>query len=144
MKLQAKARLQAMRSMSFEKWRAEVLKLHKNAKFTYEDGSGPTYGDEGDWAAHTGPDMQADVIGAYSWQNDVCWIDDHGDFVEYGTEGTPVTGSLSDPTSDGVAFETLMDGADDAGTPLIQKLTNDDGGFEPAEEQPLLIDTLPI
>lgn len=52
--------------VDIEMWKSEILKDHPNAKFTKEDGSGKTYGEEGDWTAHTGPDMQADVVGVFT------------------------------------------------------------------------------
>lgn len=51
--------------------------------------------------------------------------------------------TLEDPVGSGVAFEALMDGAKDPGTPIIQQLTNDDGGFDEPEEQELLMHDLP-
>jgi hypothetical protein len=50
--------------------------------------------------------------------------------------------SLEDPTEDGVAFDTLIDGEEDE-EPVVQELTRDDGGFEEPREQELLIDDLP-
>lgn len=51
-------------------WKREVLKDHPEARFTKEDGEGSTYGERGDWTAHTGPDMQSDVVGTYSPNGD--------------------------------------------------------------------------
>jgi hypothetical protein len=51
--------LDAWKSAVKEAWGAKVT-------FTLEDGTGKTYGEEGDWTAHTGPDMQADVVGVYT------------------------------------------------------------------------------
>lgn len=47
----------------FEAWKAAVLRRYPTARFTVDDGQ--TYGDIGDWTAHVGPDMQADVVGVY-------------------------------------------------------------------------------
>lgn len=52
--------------MNFDQWRARVLELHPTAQFTLEDGSSKTYGELGGWTAHTGPDMQADVVGIFN------------------------------------------------------------------------------
>lgn len=146
MKLEAKQRLTNLPSMSFQKWKTAVLKRNPKAKLTYEDGSGKTYGDEGGWTAHVGPDMQADVVGTYSWENDLCWYSDgkKGEHKEFGTEGTPVKATLEDPTSTGQTFDLLVDGGPpDDHTPLVQRLTNDDGGVAPPEEQHLLNHDLP-
>lgn len=51
--------------MNFIDWQAAVRSHHPTARFTLEDGSGRTYGEEGEWTAHTGPDMQAHVVGTY-------------------------------------------------------------------------------
>ncbi len=42
----------------------------------------------------------------------------------------------------GLAFETLNDGLDSQEEPIVQELTHDDGGVEPAEEQELLMDDI--
>lgn len=145
MKLEAKQRLTAMKSMSFQNWKKAVLKTRPKSKFVYEDGSGKSYGEEGDWTAVDGPDMQADVTGTYSWEAGNCWVfNEAGDMEDYGVEGTPVKATLEDPTSTGQTFDMLVDGGPpDDHTPLVQRLTNDDGGVAPPEEQHLLNHDLP-
>ena len=112
MKLEAKNRLIAS-TLTLEQWKAAVSKKFPKAKFTLEDGSGSTYGEKGDWCAHDGPDMQADVVGVFT--PDFCSIEDE----EFASK---VEASLSDPISNGV------------------ELTHDDGGVEKAPEQELLMD----
>jgi hypothetical protein len=51
--------------MNIDQWRTRVLELHPTAQFTQEDGTGVTYGEKGSWTAHTGPDMQADIVGVF-------------------------------------------------------------------------------
>ena len=46
------------------------------------------------------------------------------------------------PTSTGVVFETLIDGDPSQHKPMVQEVTNDDGGIEPPDEQQLLIDDI--
>jgi hypothetical protein len=59
--------------ITFEQWKYEITAAHGvGTIFTYEDGSGISYGEPGDWTAHTGPDMQADVVGVFSPENDYC------------------------------------------------------------------------
>lgn len=72
-----------MLSLSLQQWKDKVLALHPHAQFTVEppNGSpnrGATYGEPGDWVAHTGPDMQADVVGVFV-PGDECWwlVNDH-------------------------------------------------------------------
>lgn len=50
--------------------------------------------------------------------------------------------STEDPIGDGAAFDMLIDGEseEDAGEPVVQKVTNNDGSVEPDPTQPLLID----
>jgi hypothetical protein len=48
--------------------------------------------------------------------------------------------STEDPISDGAAFDMLIDGDDEEDEPLVQELTNNDGGVEPPIDQPLLRD----
>jgi len=48
--------------------------------------------------------------------------------------------STEDPISDGAAFDMLIDGDDEEDEPVVQELTNNDGGVEPPTDQPLLID----
>ncbi len=87
MKLGAKTRLMASMALSLADWKSLVSKKHPKAKFTKENGSGKTYGEKGDWCAHTGPDMQADVVGVYSLGNEFCSvIGKDGDEVEYDTK----------------------------------------------------------
>ncbi len=52
--------------------------------------------------------------------------------------------SHADPTDDGVAFDTLVDGPVDDVEPEIQELTENDGSPNEPSEQSLLIDDLPI
>jgi hypothetical protein len=51
---------------------------------------------------------------------------------------------LENPLGDGVVFDTLVDGDPEVGKPLLQTLTDDDGGFSEPSEQPLLNDDLPV
>lgn len=136
MKIEAKQRLQAMRALSLKEWQAEVKKQHPNAKFTREDGSGKTYGDQGDWTAHTGNDMQADVVGTFTAT--ACWIARRdGDFDEY-----DVKASVANPLNDGVAFDTIVDGDPEDKKPLVQEFTDNDGGILPFDENLLLQDDI--
>lgn len=63
-------RLKEGTALTVDQWKQAVLKKHPKATFTKEDGTGKTYGEEGDWTAHTGPDMQADVVGVHSLNNE--------------------------------------------------------------------------
>ena len=130
MKLEAKNRLIAS-TLTLEQWKAAVSKKFPKAKFTLEDGSGSTYGEKGDWCAHDGPDMQSDVVGVFT--PDFCSIEDE----EFASK---VEASLSDPISNGVAFDTMVDGDPSQTEPEVQELTHDDGGVEKAPEQELLMD----
>ncbi len=49
----------------------------------------------------------------------------------------------ADIVSDGSAFETLTDGDPSQDEPIVQELTEDDGGIQPADEQSLLMDDIP-
>lgn len=68
-----------MHTLTLDQWkdavRAHALGRNQKIQFTLEDGTGKTYGDIGDWTAHTGPDMQDDVVGVYTptvwWYYDV-------------------------------------------------------------------------
>lgn len=60
-------------AISLDAWKAKVLEHHPRAEFTLEDGTGKTYGDEGQTTAHTGPDMQADVVGCYVPEGEWGW-----------------------------------------------------------------------
>lgn len=86
--------------LTVAQWKEKVLASFPDAQFTQEDGSGKTYGEVGGWTAHTGPDMQADVVGIYS--KDFCSIETEGsmmgsdDTLEYG-----VTGGLNESGEDG-------------------------------------------
>lgn len=70
------------------KWKELVLSRFPNATITQEDGRGNTYGDVGDWTAHTGPDMQVDVVGVFT-QAGYCsvWDVDLGDFTDLVSDG---------------------------------------------------------
>jgi len=52
------------------------------------------------------------------------------------------TASTEDPISDGAAYDMLIDGEseEEAGEPVVQEVTNNDGSIEPDPTQPLLID----
>jgi hypothetical protein len=52
--------------MTVQRWMELVKSVYPDAKFTLEDGTGLTYGDENDYTAHIGPDMQADVVGVFT------------------------------------------------------------------------------
>lgn len=73
--------------LTFTAWETGVLARFPKAQFTLEDGSGKTYGEAGDWAAHTGPDMQADIVGGFHGRDDYAWISvGAGPHDEFGTE----------------------------------------------------------
>ena len=73
--------------MNLETWKAFVLAAYPKAQFTEEDGSGKTYGDIGDWTAHTGPDMQADVKGVFvPFSHCIVWNEHQQEFSEYNVE----------------------------------------------------------
>jgi hypothetical protein len=42
----------------------------------------------------------------------------------------------------GFSFDTLNDGSESQEEPIVQELTHDDGGVEPADEQELLMDDI--
>jgi len=50
---------------TLEQWKQRIRQRYSSVQFTREDGSGKTYGSVGDWTAHTGFDMQADVVSTY-------------------------------------------------------------------------------
>ena len=52
-------------AINFNEWLKQLIKYPK-ITFTTEDGSGYTYGEEGDITAHIGGDMQADVVGVWA------------------------------------------------------------------------------
>ncbi len=83
-------------ALTVEDWKSEVLKKHPMAKFTKEDGSGKTYGEEGDWTAHTGPDMQADVVGVHAANNGFAsvWDRRRKQDVEYSTKDADDVGTF--------------------------------------------------
>lgn len=57
--------------MTVEDWKHLVVQAHAGVKFTLEDGSGLTYGEEGDWTATIEPhDMQANVVGIFNVEDD--------------------------------------------------------------------------
>lgn len=74
-------------ALSLEGWKVEVQRLHPTAQFTLETGGGETYGEVGDWVAHVGPDMQADVVGVFSSNDDFAevWTADRQYPVGYTT-----------------------------------------------------------
>ena len=51
--------------MMLNQWKELISAIFPGAQFTLEDGMEHTYGEIGDWTAHTGPDMQSDVVGVY-------------------------------------------------------------------------------
>jgi hypothetical protein len=59
---------------TLQEWQAIVRRRYPMVQFTLEDGTGRTYGELGQWTAHTGPDMQADVIGVYTKQFADMWL----------------------------------------------------------------------
>lgn len=61
-------------ALTLDQWKTKVLTYHPTAMFTVEDGTGRTYGDVGEWTAHTGPDMQADVVGVYTSEFCDVWL----------------------------------------------------------------------
>jgi hypothetical protein len=48
--------------------------------------------------------------------------------------------STEDPISDGVVYDTLVDGDPSQEEPIVQQLTNNDGGIEQQDDQELLRD----
>ncbi len=76
-------------SVSLTDWKAEITRLHPTARFTLETGAGETYGEEGDWTAHTGPDMQADVVGVWCPYGDYVSVWDPVDTADV-WEGCPL------------------------------------------------------
>lgn len=72
--------------MNIDSWKKAVLEKHPTAEFTEEDGTGKTYGEVGDVTAHTGPDLQADVVGVFSINNEFCSVDSGGEFQEFVAE----------------------------------------------------------
>ena len=146
-RLNAKQRLLATAtvSLSLREWKLKISSHQKKVKFVKEDGSKKTSGEIGDVVALD--PYNSSILGVYSYTNEVCWFSDEDeDFQEFSISSKPplTRASLEDPTSSGVAFEALMDGAQDIGTPLVQMLTKDDGGIEPPDEQHLLNDDLPL
>lgn len=61
--------LNAEPDLTLAEWMLVVRNHHDNVEFTHEDGAGSTYGDKGDWTAHVGPEMQDDVVGVFSLEN---------------------------------------------------------------------------
>lgn len=59
---------------TLQEWQAIVRRRYPMVQFTLEDGTGRTYGELGQWTAHTGPDMQADVVGVYTKQFADMWL----------------------------------------------------------------------
>lgn len=53
-----------------------------------------------------------------------------------------IESSTDDPLSDGVAFDTLIDGEPSDNDPVVQEVTKDDGGVEKPAEQELLNDDI--
>ena len=53
-------------NLTLEQWKSAVKAKYPKAKLT----KGGGYGSAGDWTAHTGPDMQADVVGVVSKENE--------------------------------------------------------------------------
>ena len=69
--------------------------------------------------------------------------DDEGHLLEMSSDpGLPP--DEGDLLSEGVAFETLIDGDPRTTTPLVQDVTRDDGGVTPPDEQPLLMDDISL
>ena len=56
---------------NYDQWYASFV---DGVQFTVEDGTGNTYGEEGDVTAHIGPDMQADVVGVWMPEDEFGWI----------------------------------------------------------------------
>lgn len=59
---------------TLQEWQAIIRRRYPTVQFTLEDGTGRTYGELGQWTAHTGPDMQADVVGVYTKQFADMWL----------------------------------------------------------------------
>lgn len=57
-----------------------------------------------------------------------------------GEESCLIQADTEDPISDGDAFDMLIDGDPEDDEPVVQELTNNDGGVEPPTDQPLLRD----
>ena len=58
---------------TLRQWEIRVLQSFPEAVFTLETGAGETYGEPGSTTAHTGPDLQADVVGVFV-PGDCCWV----------------------------------------------------------------------
>lgn len=56
----------------------------------------------------------------------------------------PGISELGEPTATGVLFDTLIDGDPSGYTTQVQEVTRDDGGIQPPDEQPLLIDDISL
>ena len=87
MKIEAKARLFATKSLTVNEWKKEVSKSWPKAKFILEDGNRGTNGDVGEWTAVKGKDMQADVVGVFT--PEFCFVTnphDLGDQQEFGSK----------------------------------------------------------
>jgi hypothetical protein len=54
-----------MTKLTFDAWRRLIVTKYPAVQFTQESGKGETYGEPGDWVAHTGSDMQLDVVGTF-------------------------------------------------------------------------------
>lgn len=67
---------------TFEDWKQTVLSHHPTAQFTEETGAGETYGEIGEWVAHIGPDMQADVVGVFTTEG-YCSVLENGEYIDY-------------------------------------------------------------
>jgi len=52
--------------------------------------------------------------------------------------------SLVDPTASGLGYDMLIDGDPSTSRPIVQDLTDDDGGVAEPDEKDLLKDDLPI
>jgi hypothetical protein len=72
-------------AFTYTRWKILVREIHPQVQFTQEDGSCKTYGEFGDWTAHTGPDMQADVVGVFTTIGH-CSVLIGNEFVDYATE----------------------------------------------------------
>jgi hypothetical protein len=113
--------------LSFDEWKSKVRHTHPKASFVEK---------HGDITAFVGPKF---VAGVYSTH--YCWVagTDANDIEEFG-----VSASLADPVSNGVAYETLVDGDPSQSKPIVQEVTDNDGGVQEAEENQLLQDDIQV
>lgn len=97
---------------SLEDWKLIIKVAYPHAEFVLETGAGETYGEEGEWTAVTGPDMQADVVGVYT--DEFCNLYILGESIEYASEFAYASG-----------LECYIDGSNN-GSQHLSALTKDE------------------